>query len=57
MRMNSMITLKFCKWCEWQNLEVIELQTYKEFFDFYIENAEKGCIFDVQVEEGKNKLL
>ena len=43
-----MITLKFCKWHEWQNLEVVELQTYKEFFEFYVENYEKGCIFDVQ---------
>ncbi len=43
-----MITLKFCKWCEWQNLEIIRLKTYKEFFNFYVRNAERGCIFDVK---------
>ena len=43
-----MITLKFCKWHDWNNLEIFELKTYQEFFDFYVENAENGCIFDVK---------
>lgn len=47
-----MITLKFCKWCEWLNLEVVELHSYKEFFNFYVRNAKKGCIFDIQ-DDGK----
>lgn len=47
-----MITLKFCKWFEWRNLEVIELETYKDFFKFYVENSEKGCIFDVRDDKG-----
>lgn len=46
-----MIKLKFCKWYDWDNLEIIELETYKEFFDFYIENADKGCIFDVKINQ------
>ncbi|OPX46414.1 hypothetical protein CLHUN_02300 [Ruminiclostridium hungatei] len=46
-----MIKLCFCKWHEWQNLEVVELKTYKDFFDFYIKNSGKGCIFDVKDDE------
>lgn len=46
-----MIILKFCKWHELKNLKIIKLRTYKEFFDFYIENHEKGCIFDVKLVE------
>jgi len=43
-----MITLKFSKFYKWKNIEVIELKTYKEFFEFYIGNVGKGCIFDVK---------
>jgi hypothetical protein len=49
-----MITLKFCKWCEWQNLEVVELETYKDFFEYYYKNSGKGCIFDVK-DDGDTK--
>ncbi len=46
-----MIKLKFCKWYDWNNLEIIKFASYKEFFDFYIENADKGCIFDVKINQ------
>ncbi len=49
-----MIKLNFCKWCKWLNLEIVELQSYKDFFRFYLENAEKGCIFDVE-DDGNTK--
>lgn len=49
-----MIRINFCKWHEWQNLEVVELQTYKEFFDFYVANSDKGCILDVR-DDGNTK--
>lgn len=49
-----MITVKFCKFHKWNNLEVIELKTFRDFFDFYIKNAKKGLIFDVK-DDGNTK--
>lgn len=45
-----MITLKFCKEYDWDNIEVIELNSFKEFFYFYIDNCEKGFIYDVKLK-------
>jgi hypothetical protein len=42
-----MITVKFFRGCNWDKLETPEFKTYKEFFDFYVENSDMGCIFDV----------
>lgn len=47
---NNMITLKFCKEFNWNNIEIIELNSYKEFFIFYQENHDKGCIYDVNLK-------
>lgn len=52
--MNSMITLKFCRWYDLKNSKVIRLHSYKEFFEFFIKNAQKGCIFDVK-DDGNTK--
>ncbi|WP_157833846.1 hypothetical protein [Ruminiclostridium josui] len=49
-----MITLKFSKHHNWNNLEVIELKTFKDFFDFYIKNYNKGLIYDVK-DDGATK--
>lgn len=49
-----MITLKFSKFHNWNNLEVVELETFKDFFDFYIKNSSKGLIYDV-VDDGDTK--
>lgn len=46
-----MITLKFCKWYDLRNFDIIILKDYKDFFEFYITNADKGCIFDVKLTE------
>ena len=44
-----MITLKFCRGCEWGNTEYVELKSYKDFFLFYMENHDKGIIYDVEL--------
>ena len=49
-----MITLKFSKFHKWKNLEVIELKSYKDFFEYYIKNYQKGLIFNV-VDDGNTK--
>jgi len=49
-----MITLNFSKFYKWQNLEVVELKSYKDFFDFYIKSSKKGLIFNV-VDDGNTK--
>lgn len=45
-----MITLKFCKDFDWNNVEIIELNSFEEFFYFYQENHDKGCIYDVKLK-------
>lgn len=44
------ISLKFCKGFDWNNIEIIELNSYREFFIFYQENHNKGCIYDVKLK-------
>ncbi len=44
-----MIILKFCKGFDWNNIEMIELHSYKEFFIFYMKNHDKGLIYDVKL--------
>lgn len=43
-----MITLKFCKEFNLDNIEIITLNSFEEFFYFYKENYDKGCIYDVK---------
>lgn len=45
-----MITLKFCKGFNWNDIEIIELNSYREFFIFYMENHDKGIIYDVKLK-------
>lgn len=45
-----MIILKFCKDFDWNNIEIIELNSFEEFFCFFIENSEKGLIYDVKLK-------
>ena len=47
-----MITLKFSRGFDWNNIEIVELNSFEEFFYFYLEHYEKGCIFDVKLIEG-----
>lgn len=49
-----MIKLQFCKWHDWNNLKVIELHSYKEFFEFFLKNHQEGCIWDVK-DDGNTK--
>lgn len=44
-----MITLKFCKELNWYKIEIIELNSFEEFFYFYQENYDKGLIYDVEL--------
>ncbi len=46
-----MITLKFCKDFDCRNVRIIELDSYKSFFDFYMENNNRGIIYDVFLAE------
>lgn len=46
-----MITLKFCRGFDWYNIEIIELESYRDFFLFYIKNHDKGIIYDVELVE------
>lgn len=43
-----MITLKFALQAKLSEVKTVELASYKEFFDFYIKNNDKGIIFDVK---------
>jgi hypothetical protein len=49
-----MITFKFYEQCKLKKVKTIKLETYKDFFDFFVQNSEKGCIYDVK-EIGKTK--
>lgn len=49
-----MITLKFCKWHNMKNMQTFGFNTYKEFFDFYVKNANEGCVFNVK-DDGNTK--
>lgn len=44
-----MITLKFAKEFDWNDIETIELNSFEEFFFYYMKNHDKGCIYDVKV--------
>ncbi|MSU01951.1 hypothetical protein [Tissierella pigra] len=50
------ISLKFCKEFDWNSMEIIELNSYREFFIFYIENHDKGYIYDVKLRGVANEL-
>lgn len=52
----SIISLKFCKGFDWNNIEIIELNSFEEFFCFYQENHDKGCIYDVNLIGGSHEL-
>ena len=43
------ITLKFCRGFDWYNVELVELNSFKEFFWFFVRNSEKGLIYDVKL--------
>lgn len=45
------IILSFCKEFDWNNVELIELHSFEEFFWFYVKNCEKGLIYDVKLVE------
>jgi hypothetical protein len=45
------ISLKFCKGFGWNNIEIIELNSFEEFFYFYQENHDKGLIYNVRLKE------
>lgn len=47
---NKLIELTFCKEFDISNIEIIELRSYEDFFNFYIENHDKGCIYDVKLK-------
>lgn len=47
---NKTISLKFCKDFDWSNIGIIELNSFEEFFYFYQENHDKGCIYDVELK-------
>ncbi|WP_158220081.1 hypothetical protein [Tissierella sp. P1] len=48
-----MIELKFCKEFDWNNIEIIELNSFEEFFYFYVGNHDKGYIYDMKlIKEG-----
>ncbi|WP_310443750.1 hypothetical protein [Tissierella sp.] len=51
-----MITLKFCKEFDWNNVKIIELNSFKEFFYFYQENHDKGLIYDVKLRGVANEM-
>lgn len=47
-----MITLKFARQCRIKAIETVELTDYEAFFRFYMENNDRGIIFDVkEIEE------
>jgi len=43
-----MITLKFARKCNMKKLETHELPNRNSFFDFYMDNFNKGAIYDVK---------
>lgn len=49
-----MITIKFYQYCRNDMLTTVKLDTYKEFFEFFLKNSEKGCIYKVK-DDGKTK--
>lgn len=53
---NKLIELTFCKEFDISNIEIIELRSYEDFFNFYIENHDKGCIYDVKLRGAANEL-
>lgn len=46
---NKMIELKFCKGFDIKHIRIITLNSYEEFFKYFIENSEKGLIYDVKL--------
>lgn len=49
-----MITLKFAVGCNAKKVEDKQFETYKEFFEFYVANNDKGIIFAVK-DDGNTK--
>lgn len=47
-----MITFKFYVGFNKLNVRIIEVNSYKEFFDYYMENCSKGLIYDVKLNKG-----
>lgn len=50
---NALITLEFCKDFDINNIEIVKLNSFEEFFLFYMENHDKGCIYDVRLIKGE----
>lgn len=50
----QVISLKYAIGFNWNNIEIITLDSYKQFFEFYVTHNEEGCIFDVEVCKGED---
>lgn len=46
-----MIELKFIEGYDLTKTKIIELASFEAFFNFYLENHDKGCIYDVKLIE------
>ena len=46
---NKMIEIKFIEGFDLSKTKIIELKSYQDFFNFYQENHDKGCIYDVKI--------
>lgn len=44
-----MIELKFIEGFDLSKIKIIELKSFEDFFNFYQENHDKGCIYDVKI--------
>lgn len=50
----QVISLKYAIGFNWNNIEIIILDSYKQFFEFYITHNEEGYIFDVEICKGED---
>lgn len=46
-----MITFKFYKHCLLRRERKIRVKTYKEFYEFFLKNYNKGAIYDLKDDE------
>lgn len=46
-----MIELKFCKGFDASDILIVTLNSYEEFFKYFVKNSEKGLIYDVKLVE------